>query len=268
MTDNQQGILQHRAGPHGARSNWRGLGASVSGTSHQTSGQPCQDAHYWQVGPGDVLVAAVADGAGSAELAEVGAEVAAKTAVAAFSAKGQVSGNDKGVRSSLNAALKEAQRAVKAEAAARQVEVRQLATTLILVVATPDVVAAAQVGDGAAVLNDSDGNIIGLTTPQSGEHVNETFFLNSSRALKKAQFAVWRGTPTHLAILSDGLQRLALKMPQGVPHRPFFAPLFSFVSDQPESTEAQEQLERFLGSQRITDNTSDDLTLVLFGLVA
>ena len=268
MTDDKQGTLQHPAGQDGRPSSWRGVGASVIGTGHQTTGQPCQDAHYWQVASGDVLVAAVADGAGSAALSEVGAEVAAKTVVAAFSAKGEVPVNDKALRSRLGDALKEAQKAVKAEAAVRQVEVLQLATTLILVVATPDLVGAAQVGDGAAVLNGSDGNIISLTTPQGGEHVNETFFLNSSGALKKAQIAVWRGTPTHLAILSDGLQRLALKMPQGVPHGPFFAPLFSFVSDLPESTEAQEQLEQFLGSSRITDNTSDDLTLVLFGLVA
>ena len=266
-TEGQQGKDKQPANPDSISSSWRGVGASIVGTSHQSGDIPCQDAHYWRVSSGDVLVAAVADGAGSAELAEVGAEVAAKSAVAAFCANGKVSGDDKGILSSLNDALKAAQKAVLAEASARQVEVRQLATTLILVVATSEMVGAGQVGDGIAVVQDREGNIIGVTTPESGEHVNETTFLNSRRNLKHAQLAVWRGTPTHVAILSDGLQRLALKMPSGVPHSPFFAPLFNFVSNIPESTQAQEQLELFLASPRITDNTTDDLTLVLFGLV-
>jgi hypothetical protein len=228
---------------------------------------PCQDAHYWRISNGDVLVAAVADGAGSASLAEVGAKIAAKSAVEAFCAKGKSSGDDKGIRSSLNDALKEAQNTVRAEATERQVEVGQLATTLILVVATPELVGAAQVGDGIVVIKDFDGNIIGVTTPKGGEHVNETTFLNARRDLKHAQMVLWRGSPTHVAIMSDGLQRLALKMPSGKPHGPFFTPLFNFVSYTPESAQAQEQLEQFMGSPRITENTTDDLTLVLFGLI-
>lgn len=259
---------QQEANLDGKSSTWRGVGASLCGTSHVTGGIPCQDAHYWQVSDGEVLVAAVADGAGSADLAEVGAEIAAKTAVEAFCAKGNVSGDDKAIRSSLNDALKEAQKAVQEEASARKVDLRQLATTLILVVANKELVGAAQVGDGIAVVQDRDANIIGVTTPESGEHVNETTFLNSRRDLKHAQFAVWRGAPTHVAILSDGLQRLALKMPSGVPHDPFFVPLFNFVSNTPEPKQAQEQLETFMGSPRVIESTTDDLTLVLFGLVS
>ena len=266
VTGGQQGTEQQHTASDSGSTRWRGVGASVVGTSHQTGGIPCQDAHYWQIMTGDVLVAAVADGAGSALLAEVGAEIAAKSAVEAFCAKGNASGDDKAIRDSLNDALKEAQNAVKSEASARQVDVSQLATTLILVVATSEFVGAAQVGDGIAVVQGADGNIMGVTSPEGGEHVNETTFLNSHRNLKRAQLNVWRGIPTHVAILSDGLQRLALKMPSGVPHSPFFAPLFTFVSNTPDSTQAQVQLEQFLNAPRITDNTTDDLTLVLFGL--
>ena len=63
---------------------WRVGEASVRGTSHEKKGQPCQDAHYWDTLPEGVLVVAVADGAGSAALGEVGAAVAAQTAVEAI----------------------------------------------------------------------------------------------------------------------------------------------------------------------------------------
>ena len=267
VTNGQQGTDQPPASPDSRSSSWRAVGASIVGTSHQSGGIPCQDAHFWRVSTGDVLVAAVADGSGSAELSEVGAAVATKSAVEAFCANGKISGDDNAIRSSLSDALKAAQKAVETEASVRKIELRHLATTLILVVATSEMVGAAQVGDGIAVVQDNNGNILGITTPESGEHVNETTFLNAHRNLKRAQVRVWRGTPTHVAILSDGLQRLALKMPSGVPHSPFFAPLFKFVSNTPESAQAQEQLNQFLGSPRITDNTTDDLTLVLFGLV-
>ena len=59
------------------RPTWRALGASVRGTSHEKTGQPCQDAHCLELLPDGSLVAAVADGAGSAALGEVGAGVVA-----------------------------------------------------------------------------------------------------------------------------------------------------------------------------------------------
>jgi len=47
-----------------------GVAASVRGKSHE--GQLCQDAHHWEKLPEGVLVAAVADGAGSATLGKWG----------------------------------------------------------------------------------------------------------------------------------------------------------------------------------------------------
>ena len=56
---------------------WQATAASVRGTSHEKTGQPCQDAHRWEILPGAILVAAVADGAGSASLGDMGAQVGA-----------------------------------------------------------------------------------------------------------------------------------------------------------------------------------------------
>jgi hypothetical protein len=153
--------------------------------------------------------------------------------------------------------------AVKAEAAERGVAVRDLATTLTLLVAAPQLVAAAQVGDGAVVLSDWRGSPIALTLPKAGEYTNETTFLVSPGALKEVQVAVWRGVPTHVAAFTDGLQRLALKLPEGVPHTPFFDPLFRFVESDSAEEEAQSRLIGFLASRRIRQRTDDDLTLLL-----
>jgi hypothetical protein len=49
---------------------------------------------------------------------------------------------------------------------------------------------------------------------------------------------VWRGVPRHVAVFSDGLPMLALKMPVGSPHAPFFMPLFHFMATMPDATDA------------------------------
>jgi len=99
--------------------------------------------------------------------------------------------------------------AVKEKANQLDVSVRDLASTLILVVTTGNLVAAAQVRDGAAVIGDRcSGNIIPLTIPYGGKYANQTTFLISPHGLETAQIKVWRGMVGHLAIFSYGLQRL------------------------------------------------------------
>ena len=246
-----------------AQSHWRVVSVSVAGTSHEKRGQPCQDANHWQILPDGILVAAVADGAGSANLGEVGAKIAVSAAVETVSTQKLLPADNFGWQLLLVDALRAAKTAVLAESQVREVEARELAATLILVVATPELVIAAQVGDGAAVVGDEEENILPLTAPQTGEHINETTFLISEQGVETAQVKIWGGKPVHLAIFSDGLQMLALKMPMGLPHSPFFAPLFKFMTAVTDEQEATKQLEEFLRSPKVTGRTDDDLTLLL-----
>lgn len=245
------------------QSHWRVVSVSVAGTSHEKRGQPCQDAHHWQILPEGILVAAVADGAGSANLGEVGAKIAVSSAVQSISQENLLPSDNIGWQYKLIDALNAAKTEVLNESQVRKVEVRELAATLILVVATPELVIAAQVGDGAAVVGDGEENILPLTAPQTGEHINETTFLISDKGVETAQVKIWQGKPVHLAIFSDGLQMLALKMPIGLPHSPFFTPLFKFMTVVTDVQEAKEQLEEFLRSPKVTGRTDDDLTLLL-----
>ena len=250
---------------------WRVVAASVLGKSHEKVKQLCQDAHHWELLPEGVLVAAVADGAGSASLGKIGAIVASQTAVETilleYGVQGAKEDDDQKWQLLLSNALEAAKKAVEEEAIACKVTSRELATTLIIVVATPNLIAAVQVGDGVAVGCDRTGNIIALTTPQRGEYVNETIFLVSPNALENIQVKVWRGVVANIAMLSDGLQMLALEMSGGKPHAPFFFPMFKFVADVTSPTEAQEQLVAFLRSERISTRTDDDLTLLLATIV-
>ena len=232
---------------------WRVLGASVRGTRHVREGTPCQDAHAWRVLPGGSVALAVADGAGSAAHAEAGAAAAVHAAIQCLA-----SGGEPGLDQALAAALA----AVEEEAVRRGVQPRDLATTLIVAVAGAHGVAAAQVGDGALVVEGADG-MCALTVPMGGEFVNETIFLTSPGALDEAQRTAWSGEPRYLAAFSDGLQALALRRPDHTPHAPFFAPLFRFAGEAEDASTGEAELAAFLAGPRVTARADDDLTLLI-----
>lgn len=248
-----------------ASSAWRVVGASVQGVSHLRAGQPCQDAHVWVETASRGLIAAVADGAGSAALAEIGSAIAVQAAIqnAAHRLQSGAPRTEHGWQALMEEVLQAARQDVIAQAEFLELPAQEMSTTLILVVAFPDQVAAVQIGDGAAVVRLGGDHFQALTRPPVGEYINETSFLTSGALLERAQFATIQGRVTGLAMFSDGLQMLALKMPQGIPHVPFFDPLLRFVNDTPDADRAQEQLQSFLKSSRITQRADDDLTLML-----
>lgn len=245
---------------------WQVVAASVRGRGHEKSGQPCQDASAWHQGPDGTLIAAVADGAGSARLGEVGSETAARRAIAFLTGSLQREGPPKdpaAAKARLKAAFDAALKALTDEAATRQARPAELATTLLLAVASADGLAAAQVGDGAVVFSRPDGGFTALTRPIAGEYLNETVFLTSEGALDRLHIETWSGAVNELALFSDGLQMLALKMPEGSPHAPFFQPLFRWLASLPDPAAGTASLEAFLRSPRVGERTDDDLTLLL-----
>jgi hypothetical protein len=249
---------------------WRIVAASVCGTSHSKNQQLCQDAHHWQLLANNVLVIAAADGAGSAKLGKVGSMIAVETAIEHLSVQEITSNtlaNDDLLRDLLTDTILVARTAIETEANVCQNQPHDLATTLILMIATPQIVAVAQIGDGLAVAKNSMGNLVALTIPSHGEYINQTTFLTSPNALETAQIKIWREEIVNVGVLTDGLQMLALNMIVSEPHKPFFLPLFEFVANAGDRILAKEHLMRFLSSDKITQRTDDDLTLVLAAFI-
>ena len=85
---------------------------------------------------------------------------------------------------------------------------------------------------------------------------------NAHRMTAIGEGYVW----PNVTIFSDGLQMLAMKMPENRPHEPFFRPLWSFADEEMEPEQAEVEMSTFLLSPRIASRTDDDLTLVLASL--
>ncbi len=253
---------------------WTVCAASVTGTSHVRSGLPCQDSSSYRVMDG-ILVAAVADGAGSAKMSDVGSALAVETSVKTAETLLQ-DRHDHSPHSLHETCLKRvvieaaeaARRELHAEAQRREIEVRQLATTLLLAVHTGGALAAAQIGDGGMVVSDAPGSYSTFITPQRGEYANQTNFLTSPDAMSKLDVRAecLSGDAPRIAMFTDGIQNLVLRASDDSPHTPFFDPVFAWMRSQPDAGGASRKLGKFLESPRMTNRADDDLTLLLAAL--
>jgi DNA-directed RNA polymerase specialized sigma24 family protein len=108
-----------------------------------------------------------------------------------------------------------------------------------------------------------DGEFFPVGRAQRGEYANETFFLSEEQALDRLAIHILRDAADALAVMSDGLTRLALKLPGYEPHAPFFQPLFAFAAACDDQKDAEQRLAAFLASERVCARTDDDKTLVL-----
>jgi hypothetical protein len=252
---------------------WQVVGASVVGSGHVAVGRGCEDAHAFRVLDDRTVCLAVADGAGSARYAAEASKLVVQTALSECAAlAGQVADADG--PEVWESALKDLFRATRRdlETLAREHAgldpsdelprraLHDYATTLLVAIARQDRIVAAQVGDGATVIL-VDGGIEALTVPDHGEYINESTFLTSSDYLEHAQVVIHEHPSIHgVALLSDGLQLLALDGQTGQAFAPFFRPLFEFAS-RPDA--AEPELSAFLGSARVCARTDDDKTLLL-----
>ena len=284
---------------------WQVVSAAVSGSSHRRQGIPCQDAVDYRIIknnrlPDSILLVALADGAGSAPLAEKGAQWAVEAAMQAMESRladglpkalpfepdeagwedSQLDDWERTVLEiqgfdddppegalALNVMLRQTFKAARSALIDLADEsgnpLRWYATTLICAVVSPNWIAAGQLGDGAVVASSDDSGLFCLNRLQRGEYANETYFLTQEDALEQMETQVADSPITSVAVMSDGLIRLALNMRSKEPHQPFFQPLFAFAAASENNGEAHEKLAAFLDSERVLARTDDDKALVL-----
>jgi hypothetical protein len=239
---------------------WKLVFGSVQGTSHGQSGLPCQD---YCVGKTDgaTLIAACADGAGSAELSQLGAQAAVDRFL-------EVAIADTQPTVSQIAGWVEAARERLIEVAkANQSTPRQLACTFLAALVGDGWASFAQVGDGIIVFDGQEGYTLAFW-PDSGEYINTTRFLSDDDYQDHLRVEVIDQQVGDLAVMTDGLQMLALDLAGAKVHERFFAPLFSALRNGPEEAMMQASLLAFLGSPRVNERTDDDKTLLLATRIA
>lgn len=244
---------------------WHILGVSVPGTSHLARNIPCQDAHTYKLTAGGVLLLSIADGAGSAERSHEGAQIVANQAVSSLESALQfeIPDSEPGWQALITQTFSEALQSVVQLATSNDVPLSAFATTLACAVVSDDWLVVGQVGDVAVVAEDIDGNVSLTVPPQRGEYANESYFLTMPDGLNFLDIYVMQQFVHSLVLTTDGLLRLAFKLPGYEPSTQFFQPLLTFVALMDSPEQAQVELDAFLNSERVNARTDDDKTLVL-----
>lgn len=253
---------------------WRYVYASVSGVAHRAGGAECQDVGVVQLAPmadaDPALVLAVADGAGSAAKARIGAELACRTLIAECVAWLSTATAEEWTRSAAERLVQGVQTALLQRATQENQPIREFACTLLGAVIAADRALFLQIGDGVIVIGSGD-DYRPVFWPQAGEYANETWFVTDPGAVARLECAVLTESVAEIALLTDGLQPLALHYQNRQAHAPFFRPLFQRLRAAPESgcpADLMGALERFLDAPGVNQRTHDDKTLILSSRVA
>lgn len=247
----------------GSRS-WRWVAASAPGTSHIATQVPCQDAFGACLTGEGALILVAADGAGSAARAEEGARTACEVTVDLLEATLTVGGVPRFSREDAVACLDCVVEILRARAETAGVPLRDYACTLLVAVAGWGGAVFFQIGDGAIVVRDASG-CRPVFWPETGEYANTTYFITGANAARHLRFYAGATPVRDLAVLTDGLQMLALQFSDQTVHEPFFDPMFDRLRREPPGMSAglSAQLEAFLGSAAVNARTDDDKTLLL-----
>jgi hypothetical protein len=250
---------------------WRTACASAVGTSHARTGAPCQDAARCTVlqapDGGEILLACVADGAGSAAQSEAGANLVVDAFLQRFAS---VARQDAALafcdRAAALAWLADTQADIADRAAAAGLHPDDYACTFLGAIVGEQAAAFIQIGDGAIVYG--PGRMAEhdhVFWPQHGEYANSTFFVTMANAAEIVQFRRCDAAINELAIFSDGLERLVLDMTARTVHSPALRPIFGWLAGTAPGAgdHASAVIAAYLNSPNVNRRTDDDKTLVM-----
>jgi len=250
---------------------WCYVAASAIGTSHEKQSLPCQDYAKCEIiydsDKMPVLVAVVSDGAGSAELSQIGSELACTLLIqeaANFLAAHSVPSIDRAV---VSAWLESVRVHITKTAEEAEKRPRDYACTVLAALISEKHSAFIQIGDGAIVISEGgESNWGWVFWPQRGEFANTTFFLTDDTALEKMEFDSLPVAVREVALFTDGIEPLVLDYAAKAVHNPFFDNMFPAVrSSQAIGFDAplSESLVKYLASPKVCERTDDDKSLIL-----
>jgi hypothetical protein len=250
---------------------WKAIARSATGTSHKKQQLPCQDYGQFIIS-NKVILGAVADGSGSAKHSDVGAKLTVKTALDELLRLRQCNVElhwpakllpDEQAGKFFTIILNKVVKALQERAASSDYSINDLSCTLLVFLATPNWVAAMQIGDGFIVVRLREGEDQLLFTPDKGEFINETTFVTSANAINEMRVRVLPGQQKFICASTDGLERVAIRMSDWTPFPPFFQPLEEYMVETSHPEQEDEYIKNFLDSERLNAKTDDDKTLLL-----
>ena len=249
---------------------WRYAQASVIGLAHLNQETECQDRVTCQTlatKNGEILIAAVADGAGSTSHGQIGAEIACQLFVTEIKSFLRSSGESvKSISEDFGKYwVNYFQKKLEETAQKDEKELREYASTFIGAIVGENIAVFFQIGDGAAVYSVSGAaeSYHFAIAPLESEYVNMTEFLTDKTAIEQFRYALIEENIEDLILFSDGIYAVAVNYQTNQPHEPFLMPMIAPLRNTNAPNGLNEKLEKFLSSPKINEKTDDDKTIIL-----
>ena len=252
---------------------WSWAGARATGSSHVQTGSGCQDAFACVTWPSpsepETLIAVVADGAGSAERADTGAETVTECFVdTVLSVLNEANGSSVDAVAAVRRGIEQARVMIALQALEEGRNSSDFACTVVGCLIHREGAAFAQIGDGAAVyaLQDEPCAWQAAIWPDHGEYINTTTFLTCAHALDRLRLVALAGPVEHICLFTDGLERLVLDFRKRQPHGPFFDRMVSVLADLGSTGQVpafEKQLCSLLSSANVQQRTDDDTSIIV-----
>ena len=250
---------------------WRVAHASAIGVAHLNQNTECQDRFACTtvntLAEGEVLIAVVADGAGSTTDGQIGAELACR--IFTDQVADYLAIKDASVKS-LNEEfgrrwISYFQQQIGETAAANKKELRDYASTFVGAVVGNSAAAFYQIGDGGIVFSASgaQASYRFAIAPVEAEYVNVTDFVTDETAAERLRFELVEEKIEDLILFSDGIFAVAVDYQKSAPHEPFLMPMIAPLRSAAALNGLNEKLENFLSSPKINEKTDDDKTIIL-----
>lgn len=281
---------------------WRVVGASVIGKSHldNVPPLPCQDSHYLEEETDNRPkwgVAVVCDGAGSATHSHLGAQFVAEKTAQYFKKIVKKRVEDYGwykkevlpIQEQWHYVAKKVLGTVRDDlesyAKEKNIEVKMLACTVIVVIFSPAGLLVTHIGDGRGGYRSAQGEWKSFLTPFKGEEANQTTFITSdiwNDTDKYIESRVINERTTAFVVMSDGCESHCFQtynpdeaskqfrlIDINKPHAKFFEPLFNTINaaeikDNEDEKELRQKWADFIqsGTEGLK-NELDDKTMIL-----
>jgi serine/threonine protein phosphatase PrpC len=242
------------------------MSCSLQGPSHTDLDIPCQDASHVAVNDDtthEILIACVADGAGSAKHGKEGSAIACRIVCEHITSYLKANQGVEGLqRDHVVRWCEHTRRELREKADRLGTHLRELATTLCVGILSEERCIFFQIGDGAIILRNN--NVYGVVFwPQSGEYANTTNFLTADDYQNHLEFLATTGSFSDVALFTDGIERMALDFSKRTPFVPFFDPLLGALRTAETMQYHGEELRRFLQSDAMRSRSDDDKTLIV-----
>ena len=213
---------------------WNYVNISVQGTSHKKREVVCQDSNSCVVveSPNNskTLISIVSDGAGSAKKSEIGSKlICEKFTEYLKNCHGKGITIEEISKELITDWLRNFQIELREKAESEGFKTKDFACTFLVAIVGEISACFAQIGDGAIIIKNEEGNYSFMFLPQQGEFANETFFVTDDDATNVLEFVYIEKAINEIALFTDGIQYLVIDFENLNTNEEFFLKLFQWL---------------------------------------